>query len=55
MIGIDHMFISGDLAVETVTVPVNGTVRMASDHLPLFAEISLPDKVNQTNQPRCGI
>jgi endonuclease/exonuclease/phosphatase family metal-dependent hydrolase len=43
MIGIDHMFISGDLAVENMTVSVDGVGRTASDHLPLFARLRLPD------------
>jgi endonuclease/exonuclease/phosphatase family metal-dependent hydrolase len=43
LLSIDHMFISDDLAVLNVTVPVNGLVRMASDHLPLFVQLSLPD------------
>jgi endonuclease/exonuclease/phosphatase family metal-dependent hydrolase len=43
LISIDHMFISGDLAVEAARVPADGEVRMASDHLPLFVQLSLPD------------
>jgi endonuclease/exonuclease/phosphatase family metal-dependent hydrolase len=42
LLSIDHMFISGDLAVESVSVPADGLVRIASDHLPLFVEVSLP-------------
>jgi len=41
LLSIDHMFISNDFAVETLTVPVNGIVRMASDHLPLFVQLRL--------------
>jgi len=37
------MFISGDLAVETAVVPADGVVRTASDHLPLFVQLLLPD------------
>ncbi len=48
--GIDHMFISGELAVASVTVPVNGMSRMASDHLPLFAEIGLRGKTAVDDQ-----
>ncbi len=43
LLGIDHMFISGDLAVEAVRVPAEGAVRIASDHLPLFVQLSLQD------------
>jgi endonuclease/exonuclease/phosphatase family metal-dependent hydrolase len=50
MVGIDHMFISGDLAVETMTAPVNGLARIASDHLPLFARLRLPDNAVVDNQ-----
>ena len=44
LFSIDHMFISGDLAVETVVVPNGGAVRTASDHLPLFVQLSLTDR-----------
>jgi endonuclease/exonuclease/phosphatase family metal-dependent hydrolase len=37
------MFISGNLAVDEVKVPADGAVRMASDHLPLFVQLSLLD------------
>jgi endonuclease/exonuclease/phosphatase family metal-dependent hydrolase len=37
------MFISGDLAVDEVNVPADGVVRSASDHLPLFVQLWLPD------------
>ncbi len=43
LLGIDHLFISGDLDVEEVSVPANGEVRTASDHLPLFVQLSLPE------------
>jgi endonuclease/exonuclease/phosphatase family metal-dependent hydrolase len=43
VLSFDHMFISGDLAVEEVKVPYDGVVRTASDHLPLFVQLSLPD------------
>ncbi len=43
VLSFDHMFISGDLAVDEVQVPANGLVRTASDHLPLLVQLSLPD------------
>lgn len=43
LICIDHMFISDDVEVETVTVPTGGKVRVASDHLPLLVQINLSD------------
>lgn len=46
---IDHMFISGDIVVESVTATINGLVRTASDHLPLFAQLSLPDNAGGDN------
>src|SRR6266567_1199289 len=46
LVSIDHMFISGELAVEAVRVPADGAVRMASDHLPLFVQLRLPDSVS---------
>jgi endonuclease/exonuclease/phosphatase family metal-dependent hydrolase len=36
---IDHLFVSGNFNPVTVTVPHNETVRKASDHLPLCAEL----------------
>ncbi|MBK5274905.1 MAG: endonuclease/exonuclease/phosphatase family protein [Desulfuromonadales bacterium] len=41
LLNFDHMFISGDLSVEAVQVPNDDKVRMASDHLPFFAELGL--------------
>jgi endonuclease/exonuclease/phosphatase family metal-dependent hydrolase len=49
LLSIDHMFISGDLAVEEVTVPADGVARMASDHLPLFVQLGLPDIIATGN------
>jgi len=43
MLSIDHIFISADIAVETVIVPCSEAERIASDHLPLFARLTLPD------------
>jgi len=43
ILSFDHMFISGDLAVEKVKVPADGVVRTASDHLPLFVQLRTPD------------
>jgi len=43
VLSFDHMFISLDLAVEEVKVPADGAVRIASDHLPLYVQLSLPD------------
>jgi endonuclease/exonuclease/phosphatase family metal-dependent hydrolase len=37
------LFISGDLAVEEVKVPADGVVRTASDHLPFFVQLRLPE------------
>jgi endonuclease/exonuclease/phosphatase family metal-dependent hydrolase len=34
---------SGDLAVEVVIVPDDDFVRNASDHLPFFVQLGLPD------------
>jgi endonuclease/exonuclease/phosphatase family metal-dependent hydrolase len=49
VLSIDHMFISGDLAVEEVKVPADGVVRKASDHLPLLVQLSLPDTTVSDN------
>ena len=43
LLSIDHMFISGDISVKEVQVPVDGLVRTASDHLPFFVQLGLPD------------
>lgn len=45
---IDHIFISGDIAVEMVNVPASESERIASDHLPLFAKLVLPDSSSTT-------
>jgi len=39
---IDHMFISPDITVEGITVPLDKLSRMASDHLPLVATVRIP-------------
>jgi len=39
----DHIFISNDLSVEAVIVPDDDFVRRASDHLPFFVQLGLPD------------
>jgi endonuclease/exonuclease/phosphatase family metal-dependent hydrolase len=41
LLSYDHIFISNDLAVETVLVPADKLTRMASDHLPFFIQLSL--------------
>ena len=41
---IDHIFVSKHFKSATVHVPRNETVRMASDHLPLCAELLLDDR-----------
>lgn len=38
---IDHMFITPDISVEGITVPLDELSRMASDHLPLTATVRL--------------
>jgi endonuclease/exonuclease/phosphatase family metal-dependent hydrolase len=35
--------------VEEVTVPADGVARMASDHLPLFVQLGLPDIIATGN------
>jgi endonuclease/exonuclease/phosphatase family metal-dependent hydrolase len=39
---IDHIFIDPAIKVTDIEVPSTELVRVASDHLPLIAEISLP-------------
>jgi endonuclease/exonuclease/phosphatase family metal-dependent hydrolase len=39
---IDYVFVSRDITVSSVEVPVNQDTRMASDHYPVLAEIQLP-------------
>jgi endonuclease/exonuclease/phosphatase family metal-dependent hydrolase len=39
---IDYIFVTRDLTVSSVEVPVNRETRMGSDHYPVFAEIQLP-------------
>lgn len=38
---IDHLFVSGEIAVETVFAPFDPLTRVASDHLPLVMDFSL--------------
>jgi endonuclease/exonuclease/phosphatase family metal-dependent hydrolase len=45
---LDHMFISAQLAVERVWVPRNALTRVASDHLPLLAELSIAPAAAET-------
>jgi endonuclease/exonuclease/phosphatase family metal-dependent hydrolase len=40
---IDHMFITPDITVEGITVPLDTLSRMASDHLPLIATVRLSE------------
>jgi endonuclease/exonuclease/phosphatase family metal-dependent hydrolase len=39
---IDHVFVGGDLRAERVEVPRTRLTRVASDHLPLVVDLSLP-------------
>jgi endonuclease/exonuclease/phosphatase family metal-dependent hydrolase len=39
---IDHVFVSHHFKVERVELPDSPTAVIASDHLPLCAELSLP-------------
>lgn len=39
---IDHMFVSGNVAVQASNVLQTALARVASDHLPLVAELALP-------------
>jgi len=42
LLRIDHVFHSPDLAVREVRVPRTPLTRLASDHLPLIVEVTLP-------------
>lgn len=44
---IDHVFLRG-LEVVGVEVPLNGLTRVASDHLPLLAEVAAPASIERT-------
>ena len=39
---IDHLFVTSDLIVRSVTIPKTPLTRLASDHLPLFVALELP-------------
>jgi len=41
VLAIDHIFVSKSIEVSAVTTPVHGLMRLASDHLPLMADLSL--------------
>lgn len=38
---LDHVFVSGNIAVNSVMVPYTRLTRMASDHLPLIARVTI--------------
>lgn len=42
LIRIDHIFVSSDIRVESVEVPRTPLTRLASDHLPLIANLLVP-------------
>jgi endonuclease/exonuclease/phosphatase family metal-dependent hydrolase len=42
LLSYDHILISHDLSVDAVKVTTDGDARVASDHLPFFAQITLP-------------
>lgn len=43
---LDYVFTSPEIAVRDVRIPRNPLVRIASDHLPLFVELELPDSAD---------
>lgn len=43
LLNFDHMFISDDLTVAEICVPAEELVRTASDHLPFFVQLNLPE------------
>jgi endonuclease/exonuclease/phosphatase family metal-dependent hydrolase len=45
MVRLDHIFTSPHLVCDTVTVPRNDLTRVASDHLPLVADLSFVDNI----------
>jgi len=42
LVRIDYVFVSGDILVRKSFVPREPHIRSVSDHLPVLAEISLP-------------
>jgi endonuclease/exonuclease/phosphatase family metal-dependent hydrolase len=52
---IDHIFISPGLEVACIEIPNSDLARIASDHLPLLAEIRIPGRQpdpERANSPR---
>lgn len=45
---LDHIFVSPELEVEAVHVPRNELTRVASDHLPLLADLSIAPAAGET-------
>ena len=43
MVHLDHIYVAGGVVVEHVTLPRTRLTLMASDHLPLVADIVMPD------------
>jgi endonuclease/exonuclease/phosphatase family metal-dependent hydrolase len=42
VMGLDHLFVSADLAVMSAEAPATALTRLASDHLPLVVDLLLP-------------
>ena len=52
VIRIDHLFISSGIETRRVNVPRTGLERAASDHLPLIADIRIPDFIQRLDNKR---
>lgn len=51
LLRIDHAFVRGGVAVESVRVVRTGAARVASDHLPLCVDLSIPVMAEAAPQP----
>jgi len=49
MLRIDHIFVSDDIEVTSAEVVRSSLTRVASDHLPLIARLSIPAKGDKTD------
>lgn len=55
MVRLDHIFVSPQVTCETVFVPRNDLTRIASDHLPLMADLHIQGAVTSAAPAQCNV
>jgi endonuclease/exonuclease/phosphatase family metal-dependent hydrolase len=51
---LDHIFVNDGISVRSLRVPFDRTTRLASDHLPLVAELEIPAPAPRKEEPACA-